>query len=63
MRTERFEILMTTEEKNLLRMLAEIEHISAAAVLRRLIWQEAERKQLVENRSVDDETIQVAVRD
>ena len=45
--TERFELLMTPEEKQLLRVLAEAEHISAAAVLRRLIWQEAERKQLV----------------
>jgi len=43
---ERFELLMTPEEKKLLRALAEIEHISAAAVIRRLIWQEAERKHL-----------------
>ena len=44
--TERFELLMTTREKELLRVLAEAEHISAAAVIRRLIWQEAERKQI-----------------
>jgi len=43
--TERFEMLMTPEEKELLRVLAEAEHISAAAVIRRLIWREAERKQ------------------
>ena len=44
--TERFELLMTPEEKELLRVLAEAEYISAAAVIRRLIWREAERKQL-----------------
>lgn len=40
-KTERFEMLMEPREKELLRMLAEIERISAAAVLRRLLWQEA----------------------
>jgi len=44
--TERFELLMTARERQLLRMLAEVEHISAAAVIRRLIWREAERKQI-----------------
>ena len=44
--TERFELQMTITEKKLLRLLAEIEHISAAAVMRRLLWQEAEKKQL-----------------
>jgi hypothetical protein len=46
MRTERFELLLTSEEKELLVMIAKIEHISAAAVIRRLIWQEAEGKRL-----------------
>jgi len=41
--TKRFELLLTPEEKELLVMLAKMEHISAAAVIRRLIWQEAER--------------------
>ena len=37
---------MTAVEKQLLRVLAEVEHISAAAVMRRLLWQEVKRQEI-----------------
>ena len=44
--TKRFELQMTAVEKQLLRVLAEVEHISAAAVMRRLLWQEVKRQEI-----------------
>ena len=39
----RFPILLSSEEKSALQRLAQRERIPAAAVVRRLIWREAER--------------------
>jgi hypothetical protein len=46
-RDQRFPIMMTKREREALDCLAEQERLSAAAVVRRLIWREAERRDLV----------------
>lgn len=40
-RSERFGLVLSTEERATLQALADREHLSAAAVLRRLLWREA----------------------
>lgn len=45
-RDQSFSIVLSKEEKTLLQQLAKIERISAAAVVRRLIWREAEHYDL-----------------
>lgn len=42
-KTARFGMILTSATKRVLEYLAEVEHISEAAVVRRLIWREAER--------------------
>lgn len=42
-KSERFGLVLSPEEKLLLQRLAERERLPIAAVVRRLIWQEAER--------------------
>lgn len=41
MKDERFALVLTKEEKKALQLLAEHERLSAAAVVRRLIWDAA----------------------
>lgn len=47
MKTQRFEFAISQAGKAALRKLAQSERLSAAAVVRRLIWREAERQGLV----------------
>jgi hypothetical protein len=47
MKTERFEFVISQAGKAVLQKLAQRERLSAAAVVRRLIWREAERQRLV----------------
>lgn len=47
MRTERFGLALTADEKEVLDELADYERIPAAAVIRRLLWQEARRLSLL----------------
>ena len=42
-RTERFELVLTSQEKAALRRVAEQKRLTAAEVLRRLLWYEAAR--------------------
>jgi len=42
-KTERFGLVLAPAEKTALQRLAELERLSAAAVVRRLIWREAKR--------------------
>jgi len=42
-RSERFGLVLSTEERATLQALADREHLSAAAVLRRLLWQAAQQ--------------------
>ena len=46
-RDRRFPVVLSKTEQMALRLLAELERISAAAVVRRLIWREAERMNVV----------------
>jgi hypothetical protein len=46
-RDQRFPVVMTRAERTLLNRLALQEHISGAAVIRRLIWREAEERGLL----------------
>ena len=46
-RSERFGLVLSSVEKKMLQRLAERERISAAVVLRRLVWTEAKRKGLL----------------
>lgn len=43
-KTERFGLVLSTAEKTALQRLAAHERIPAAAVVRRLVWTEAERR-------------------
>jgi len=45
-RTERFELVMTPQERAALQRLAEQKRTTAAEVLRRLLWHEAARLRL-----------------
>jgi hypothetical protein len=45
-KTERFALVLSPADKAILRHLARRERLSAAAVVRRLIWQEAQRRGL-----------------
>ncbi len=43
LRSERFGLVLSSEERATLQALADREHLSAAAVLRRLLWQAAQQ--------------------
>jgi hypothetical protein len=47
-RSERFGLVLSLTEKAALRRLAERERLPAAAVVRRLLWTEAEKRGLVD---------------
>lgn len=47
-KTERFGLVLRPDEKTALEKLAEKERISAAAVIRRLIWREAKLAEALE---------------
>lgn len=42
-KSKRFGFVLSTADKSVLERLAQLERLSAAAVVRRLVWREAER--------------------
>lgn len=60
-KSERFGMLLSPSEKAALEELADRERISAAAVVRRLVWKEADRQGLI--RSDQNETIGLQVQE
>jgi hypothetical protein len=46
-RDQRFSVVMSKTERAMLQRLAQHEHIPAAAVVRRLVWREAEERGLL----------------
>lgn len=53
MRSQRFGLVLSPTEKSALQRLAEQERIPAAAVVRRLVWHEAERRGLVSQNQLE----------
>ena len=54
-RDQRFPVVMTKREREALESLAEQERLSAAAVVRRLIWYEARKRGIVNDSGESDQ--------